>query len=104
MWILSRAGDVHVRLGGALNIRDLVGQPLNDAKTERAAVDREINAIIRSGRLDVPRLWRVSLFGARPSEQRRRKVSLRRDPLIRILLKLGINGEPAWLVTEGTAK
>src|SRR6476646_6452319 len=104
MWILSRAGHVHVRLGGALNIRDLVGQSLNDAKAERAAVDREINAIIRTGRLDVPRRWRVSSFGAHRREQRRRKVSLRGDPLIRILLKLGINGEPAWLVTDGTAK
>src|SRR5215471_6503727 len=103
MWILSRAGHVHVRFDRALNIRDLVGQSLNDAKAERTAVEREINAIVRTGRLDVPSPWRVSSFGTH-CEERRRKVPLRSDPLVPVLLQPGIHGDPARLVAERAAK
>src|SRR5690349_5970993 len=104
MWILRRAGHLHVRFERALNIRDLVGKSLDDAEAERAAVDGEINAIVRTSRLDMPRLWRVGSFAALRREKCRRKVSLRGDPLICILLKPGINGDPARLVTERAAK
>src|ERR1700748_1336609 len=103
MGVLSRTGHVHVRFERALNVRDLARQSLNDAKAERTAVDREIDAIVCIGRLDVSRLRSVGSFSVLRAEKRRRKVSLRGDPLIGVLLELRVDRETTRLVAESTA-
>src|SRR5882672_1318796 len=88
----------------ALNVRDLVSKSLNDAKPERTAVDCEVDAIVCIGRLDVSRLRRFGSFRFLRGEKRGREEPLGRDPLIRVLLKPGVDRGATWLVLEGPAK
>src|SRR5262245_4357062 len=104
MRVFGGAGQADVRLQRSLYVGNLVGKSLNDAKAERTAVDGEIHAIGNINRFEVPCRRLRGLFGLLRSKESARHIALGRNPLIRILLKPGIDRRATILVANRAAK
>ena len=88
----------------ALHLRHFVGKPLQDAQTERTAINGQIDAIASLHRLDVSGRRHCRRVALLRDEERRWQVAFRSNPLRRILLELRVNRRAAAFVTDGAAK
>src|SRR5262245_19770554 len=104
MRVLCRTGHADVGFHRSLYVRNLVGKSLDDAKAQRTAVDHEIEAIGGIGRFNMACGRYRRLVGLLCRKESGRKIALGGDPLISVLLELGIDRRTAILIANGAAK